>query len=304
MVWLQSDVRTVLQPRLTGLSGKVVKTTIAVAAAESQATGLQARHRKSRSKQGRDVMSKPNGNAFAVLSRTGLALTSLIALAATALPVERASAQAVLVKFDGKKLELKKKRSGTGGEIATGGTTTIKSVRTKAPRDEEGSGTKIQQIVVGKSDRDDNAAGSSGGGVTRQVIVEPKPKKIVVTEPKAKKKIVVAKAEEPQAVIAEAAPAVETPVVTTEVQAETPVAEAVETPAEPQSKFEVGQIVTTADGISYVIVKIDDSGVSALPLSAFLEEPAQPVYKPVYKKKKYKKRYSSYRSYGGYSGCH
>jgi hypothetical protein len=245
-------------------------------------------------------MSKPNGKTDALLSRTGLALTSLVALAVTALPVEQASAQSVLVKFDAKKLELQKKRDSAVGDIAVDGTTTIKSVRTKAPRDEEGSQTTTQQIVVGKSDRDENATGSGEAGTTRQVIVEPKPKKIVVTEPTVKKakKIVVAKAEEPKTeVIADAAPEVE----------QAPVAEepATEAPAAPQSEFKVGQIVTAGDGLSYVIVKIDETGYSVLPLSAFVEEP---VYKPVYKKKR-KKRYSgygysSYRSYGGYSSCH
>jgi hypothetical protein len=138
------------------------------------------------------------------------------------------------------------------------------------------------------------------------VIVEPKPKKkIVVTEaaPKKAKKIVVASTEAPaeQAIIADAAPVVETPdeeQATTEAPAEEQAV--AETPAAPEQKFEIGQIIKAGDGISYVIVSINETGVSVLPLSAFAEY--QPV-KKVYKKKRYKKRYSSYRSYGG-SSCH
>lgn len=194
----------------------------------------------------------------------------------------------------------------------------------KGDRDEDKP--KTAQIVIGKGDQaEDNEPPKK-----RQVIVEPKPKKkvqqVVFTEPVAKKKVkkvVVAKAEEPakKLVIADAAPAEEeAPAETPEVDTETPVDESTteapaegtttdeqaeaETPAAPEQKFEVGQIVTGADGKSYVIVKIDDTGISAMPLAAFAEY-EQP--KKVYKKKR-KKRYSSYgysssRSYGG-SSCH
>ncbi len=193
----------------------------------------------------------------------------------------------------------------------------------KGDRDEDKP--KSQQIVIGKGDQaEDNEPPKK-----RQVIVEPKPKpklkkKVVVTEAAPKKLKTLALLTEPAApkkakkiVVADAAPAEEG---TSEVETETPAEEApaadapaeettgqdaqAETPVTPEQKFEVGQIVTGGDGKSYVIVKIDDTGISAMPLSAFAEY-EQP--KKVYKKKR-KKRYSGYgysssRSYGG-SSCH
>ncbi len=73
----------------------------------------------------------------------------------------------------------------------------------------------------------------------------------------------------------------------------------------PVAAFKVGEIVTAGDGKSYVIIKVDASGISAMPLTAFTQyqEPA-PTYKPV-AKKKHKKRYSAYRNYGYSSdSCH
>lgn len=184
----------------------------------------------------------------------------------------------------------------------------------KGDRDEDKP--KTAQIVIGKGDQaEDNEPPKK-----RQVIVEPKPKKkVVVTEPVVKKKkVVLAKAEAPakKVVIADAAPAEEeASEVTPEAETEAPAAEApaeettteeqaeTETPAAPEQTFEVGQIVTAADGNSYVVVKINEGSVSVMPLSAFTQY-EQP--KKVYKKKR-KKRYSTYgysssRSYGG-SSC-
>ncbi len=219
---------------------------------------------------------------------------------------------------------------------------TLFSVNTKGDQEEGDSGKKVfPKIAIGKGDREENEVRTGNKQIVigkgdqaedneppkkRQVIVEPKPvvkKKVKVavnTEPvvKKSKKIILAKAEAPakKVVIADAAPdEVETPAETPEVETEAPAAEApaeetttdeqaeAETPAAPQQKFEVGQIVTGADGKSYVIVKIDDNGISAMPLAAFAEY-EQP--KKVYKKKR-KKRYSGYgysssRSYGG-SSC-
>ena len=70
------------------------------------------------------------------------------------------------------------------------------------------------------------------------------------------------------------------------------VVEAVDGEVEVAIGVEVGQIVTGGDGNSYVIVSVDETGVSAMPLTAFVEY-EQPV-KKVYRKKRNKKRYSSY----------
>lgn len=288
-------------------------------------------------------MSKPNGNSFSLITRTGLILASVVVLSTSAMAIEpAAAAEAFAVKLDRKDLLVTKKLFKSGESNNGSGATTIKSVRTKAPReeepkfktvtigkgdreeegktkklfpriaigkgdrDEEGKSTKTQQIVVGKSDQ----AEADELPVKRQVIVEPKAKKkIVVTEaaPKKVQKVLVASTEAPakKVVVADEAAAEETPAVEPEAQTEAPVAEeqaTTEAQAAPAQKFEVGQIVTAGDGKTYVIVSVDDLGISAMPLSAFVDY--QPVHK-VYKKKRYKKRYTNY-GYGSYGGssCH
>ncbi|MEZ5925625.1 MAG: hypothetical protein R3D57_14690 [Hyphomicrobiaceae bacterium] len=263
-------------------------------------------------------MITTKGRACTLLSRTGLALSGLVILAASTAAIDSASAQSFLGKSDTGAIELRNKiknkiqvlRDKKGQTPIT-----IKSVRTKAPRDDEGN-TKTQQIVVGKSDRNDNGGGGgsglgSTGGVKRQVIVEPKPKKkIVVADPviapAPKKTKVVVNAPAKKLVVADVAPEEDAPAV---VEPEAPAAETpadetatTETPAAPEQNFEVGQIVTGGDGKSYVVVKIDETGVSALPLSAFVEDqPIQKTYKKKRKKRRYTYGYSG--SYGG-SSCH
>lgn len=198
---------------------------------------------------------------------------------------------------------------------------------------------KNQQIVIGKGNRADD---DFEAPKKRQVIVEPKKqKKVIAEQPVIKKKIKTVAAAEPVLkkkvkvalkaepviakkievanvetpdVVADAAPAEETPEIVTETPAEeTPAEEqatteespaAEEAPAEaPKQTFEVGQIVTAADGNQYIVVKVNEASVSVLPLSAYAahEEPV----KKVYKKKRHKKRYYSSRSYNyGGSSCH
>jgi hypothetical protein len=307
-------------------------------------------------------MNNTQASHIKLVSRVGLAVSGLIVIAATSLPVATASAQSLLVKFDGKDIELKRKgssgegsnNSNDGGrkfqQITIGkgdreeGATKKRQVPTiaigKGDRNEDEGKTKSQQIVIGKGDREEGSGKKAepriligkgdrkkdeGKVVKRQIIVEKaKPKKVVAAAPAVvkKKKVVVAAAPAvvKKKVVVAAAPAVEKvevvdaePVVeeTPEAATEAPVEEQVVTeeapaPVEavPAPAFKVGQIVTAGDGNSYVIVKVDATGISAMPLTAFTnyEEP-QPVYKPVSKKRKYKKRYSTYRSYGG-SSCH
>lgn len=297
-------------------------------------------------------MSNAQTSHTNLFSRIGLAVSGLVVIAATSLPVASASAQALLVKFDGKDFQLKRQggqnadnNNGNGGDrkfqqitIGKGERDEAKAKKDpprpvievgKGDRDEDaakknnnlririGKGDrdedkkpKNQQIVIGKGDRD---KAEEPAPVKRQIIVEKaKPKKIVQAEPvivKKKKVVVAAVPEVKKVVIADTEePKVEAvPEQETEVAPEAPVEEqaVTEAPVEtPAAAFKVGQIVTGGDGNSYVIVKIDASGISAMPLTAFTqyEEPA-PVYKPVYKKRKAKKRYSSYRTYGGNS-CH
>ncbi len=310
-------------------------------------------------------MSKIN-TTFSLLSRTGLVLSSAVALCISVAAIEPASAQELQVKFDGKEIELRRNSGGSNnsgdGVVKKKSPPRIISANTKGDREEEPkfktitvgkgdreeegtSNKKFPRIAIGKGDRDEDKPKSQqivvGKGdqsedneppKKRQVIVEPKPKKkkVVVTEaaPKKLKKLALltesaAPKKAKKIVIADAAPAdEETPAETPEVETETPAEEApaAEAPAEettteeqaqaetlaaPEQKFEVGQIVTGGDGKSYVIVKIDDTGISAMPLAAFAEY-EQP--KKVYKKKRHKKRYSGYgysnsRSYGG-SSCH
>ncbi len=292
-------------------------------------------------------MSNAQTSHTKLFSRIGLAVSGLVVIAATSLPVASASAQALLVKFDGKDFQLK--RNGQGGQNSNnnndnnGGSRKLQELTVgkgdrdadsakkrqvptfqigKGDRDEDtaqknnnnlrirvGKGDrdedqkiKTKQIVIAKGDRD---KADEPAPVKRQIIVEPKVKQktIVQAEPVVvKKKVVVAAVPEvKKVVIADAEPQVE-PEATPEVQPEAPVEEqaVTEAPAEtPAAAFKVGQIVTAGDGNSYVIVKVDASGISAMPLTAFTQyqEPA-PTYKPVYKKRKAKKRYSSYRNYG------
>ncbi len=302
-----------------------------------------------------------------LISRVGLAVSGLIVIAATALPVATASAQALLVKFEGKDFELKRNglggqngnnNNGSGGDrkfqqitIGKGEREAEKSNKKQVPvieigkgdRDKDEGKTKSQQIVIGKGNREEGAKKKvepriligkgdrnkdEGKVVKRQIIVEKaKPKKVVQAEPVVvkkkkivqaepvvvKKKVVVAAVPEvKKVVVADTEPNVEVETEaaieeTPEDVAEAPIEEqaVTEAPVEtPAATFKVGQVVTGGDGKSYVIVKVDASGISAMPLTAFTqyEEPA-PVYKPVYKKRKAKKRYSSYRTYGGNS-CH
>ena len=279
-------------------------------------------------------MSKIN-TTLGLLSRTGLVLSSLVAITVSASAIDAASAAELRVKFDGNEIEL---RRNSGGSNNSGDSVVKKksppriiSANTKGDQEEGSSGKKVfpriaigkgdqagkkpktQQIVVGKGDQaEENEAPRK-----RQVIVEPKlkkNKKIVVAEAapkKLKKNVVVAAIEEPAVEkVADAAPAEEAPAVTEE---QAPATEApaeetttdeqveAETPAAPQQKFEVGQIVTGGDGNQYIIVKVNEASVSVMPLSAYAEY-EQP--KKVYKKKRHKKRYSSYgyNSYGG-SSC-
>lgn len=293
-------------------------------------------------------MKNTQASQSKLLSRVGLAVSGLIVIAATSLPVATASAQALLVKFDGKDLELKHRNSGGEGNNNANSGRKIQQITIgkgdrdeevakpkkngvpiiqigKGDRDEEAPKIGTQQITIGKGDREEGSGKKVtpkvliGKGdrdknevkvVKRQIIVEKaKPKKIVEAEPVVAKKKVVAAAElaVEQVVVADAeAPAVE---VAPEAAPETPAEEQAvteEAPAEvaaPAPAFKVGQIVTAGDGNSYVIVKVDATGISAMPLSAFTqyEEPA-PVYQPVYKKRKHKRRYTTYRS-NSYS-CH
>ena len=262
-------------------------------------------------------MSKIN-STFGLFSYTGLALSGAVALVVATAAIEPATAAEIKVKFDGREFQLK--RNSIRAQNPVIGTT-------KGDRDESDGGKKVfPKVAIGKGDRDEDKpktqqivigkgdqAEENEAPRKRQVIVEPKPKKILVSEdaPKLKKKVVVAAVEEPKVEqVADAAPAEDAPAVTEEA----PVTEApvdateqqAETPAAPEPQFKIGQIVTGGDGKNYVIVKIDEFGVSALPLSAFADyEQPHKVYK-----KKHKKRYASYgysysrkRSYGG-SSCH
>lgn len=308
-------------------------------------------------------MSNAQTSHSKLFSRIGLAFSGLVVIAATSLPVASASAQALLVKFDGKDFDLKRRNSGgenngngngngNGGDrkfqqitIGKGEREAEKSNKKQVPvieigkgdrnedgakkkaspriligkgdRNEDAGKTKTQQIVVGKGDRDKD----EGKVVKRQIIVEKaKPKKIVQAEPviipsvKKKKKVVLADKPAKKILVA-ATPEPEVEAAAEETQVEVAPEQAIEAPVEEQvvteeapaatvSAFKVGQVVTGGDGNSYVIVKIDDTGISAMPLTAFTQyEEPKPVYKPVYKKRKAKKRYSSYRTYGG-SSCH
>lgn len=287
-------------------------------------------------------MSNAQTSHTKLFSRIGLAVSGLVMIAATSLPVAQASAQALLVKFDGKDFQLKRQggqngNNGNNSNVSTGSRKLQQITIGKGGRDEDASKKKQAPVIeIGKGDRDDDQKPKTkqiviGKGdrdkadepVKRQIIVEKaKTKKIVEAEPVIvrKKKVVVAA--EPvvvkKKVAVAAQPVVEqvaladaeepAPQTTPEVAVEAPVEEEAVTEAPavaPVAAFKVGEIVTAGDGKSYVIIKVDASGISAMPLTAFTQyqEPA-PTYKPV-AKKKHKKRYSAYRNYGYSSdSCH